>query len=347
MNQKQTIMKKYFYVFLWASFLVSCQEDAPTSGNTPEEPPTPPAIDSMDRETDPATIIQEDTVIFADTIHKKNSATSEKVVPADTATPTDTPSSSSDPAPKKSALGKDYEVISVKGKIRNTRKQESIQAGSRIQPDDVLQFGSSTDELVLINSEKRLYTASPGADLKSYQLASLRGATQGRPGKILSYIGFQQFLKGKQWLVLGGAVDLEIGGSEFPMDAKHYFYIGYIYSGEEIPKKLKQRGNILSIEKTSLYKVDGNSINASQTSNAKLYYYNEIDETSLLINPIHLIFPNERQLKKEVGVIVNQFKGASIKREDLLDVVTQYLISKYGSPEKENLSDWLKKNFGV
>lgn len=341
-------MKKYLIALAGLFFLLACQDNTPDSDNdVPQEAEVPLASDSIESNTGVSSL-PIDTLVSADTMPSTSSQGKEDASNTSTgSTPSsDTPSSSVSTPPKK-ALGKDYEVISVKGNIRNTRNQESIQAGSRIRRDDVLQFGSQADELVLINSEKRLYTAAPAADLKSYQLETLRGATQGRPGKILSYVGFQQFLKGKKWLVLGGAVELEIGGSEFPMDAQHYFYIEYFYNGENIPKKLVQRGNIIKIEKASLYKVDGNSIKASQTSNAKLYYYNEIDATSLLINPIELAFPNERKLKKEIGVIVNQFKGTSFDREDLMAVVTQYLISNYGSPEKEDLSDWLSMYFGV
>lgn len=335
------------YALFMVILLVACQNNTPSSPTNPQEFPSPSSTPAVAVEPPPAAPATPAAPEGKTEMKMPENPSPETVKTPSASTPAPAPSPPPVPASGTADLGKDYEVISVQGKVRNIRNQESLQPGSRIRPDDVLLFGSQSDDLVLINAEKRLFSASPGSDLRSYQLESLRGATQGRPGKILTYLEFQQFLKGKKWLVLGGKVELEIGGSEFPMDDHRFFYIEYNYQGESIPKQLPQRGNILIIDKTELYKVDGNPISASRTSDARLFYYDDAKESSLLINPIQLVFPNETQLKAEVGVIVNRFGGRSARRDDLLAAVTQYLTDRYGSPEKENLSGWLRKNFGV
>ena len=74
-----------------------------------------------------------------------------------------------------------------------------------------------------------------------------------------------------------------------------------------------------------------------------LYY--RTDGQSKKISDFNPVFPDLHDLKDEVAIILAEFsdKDSNTKIKE----VTSYLNEFYGSPQKENLTSWLKAEFDI
>jgi hypothetical protein len=138
-------------------------------------------------------------------------------------------------------------------------------------------------------------------------------------------------------------ISFVIGRKNFPMDQNHYFFLRYKFKGEDINKKMKYSGDTLFIEKSSLYTVDSNPIEGPDTPAVRLFY-NDGTKSSL-ISEFNLIFPDTELLKNEVKVIIDGLSGKTAA--EIRNEVLAYVSEMYGKTDKENLSGWLKKEFGI
>ena len=144
------------------------------------------------------------------------------------------------------------------------------------------------------------------------------------------------------YLILDEVV-LELGKENFPMDESHFFYLSYEFSGEKIRKKLDySESNQLILSKDEIFKIDGEPI-AVQNVGMALYYRE--GETSTKVSEFKPVFPNLLELKDEVEIIIDEFayNDAELKVQE----ITAYLTEFYGKPQKENLNQWLNKNFSL
>lgn len=243
------------------------------------------------------------------------------------------------------SFGQDnYKVIKVNGTILLKAKGISLQTGTVFSETDGLVFNSDDATAAVINSRKgRLILTSKNHDISTassnslpamYNIAS-RGAT------LISLKDLQNYFSGKfavlntQFLVLHTA--------SFPMDNQNFFFLRYPYKGQEINKKLDFSGDTLIISRSKLYTVDGKPIPSPDNAEISLFYRKGSE--SLLVNKFDLIFPDEKQLKKEVQVILDEFAGKTYKEK--VNEIDSFINENYGKVSMENLRSWLKINFNI
>ncbi len=243
---------------------------------------------------------------------------------------------------------REYQVVSAKGRIVQQRSGKTLSRRSIFHEKDVLVFDNQDSRLALIDHRQQSFIAKPGNNQLGYFLEPLRASVNTRPGKILNFLAFRQFLEGRRLLAIGDSLALEIGDETFAMNSDSFFYVQYHRAGdpEPINKRLAFADRLLIFDRTSLFTVDGQPIDPAQTSDYKLYYYNSVANTSTLINQFDLIFGDEEVLREEVDVIVKNF-NADAPKGQIRQAVTQYIEQLYGEPLKSDLEVWLGRWWGL
>ncbi len=246
-------------------------------------------------------------------------------------------------------LDKIFQVIKVKGTITNISNGQSLATNSRFSAEDTLQFSTDGDRLAVIDERKQSYIARPAESDLGYQLEPIRAKFNTRPGKILTYIEFKEYLENRDFLVLGEKAELKIEAENFPIDDDHFFFIRYRLEGEAQPinKKLPSEGQKAIINKKKLFQVDGQAIPPEKTSQFQLYYHNSQEKKSLKISEMRLIFPDETSLRQEIEVIRSSYGTSKTNRPKLRKAIENYLLEVYGLPEPENLERWLKRHYDL
>jgi hypothetical protein len=244
---------------------------------------------------------------------------------------------------------KTYQVIKVRGQIQNLTQKYPLIVKQRFSPRDQLQFSSQTDRLAVIDEARITYIIKPHPDLKSYDIEPIRAKYNTRPGEILTYISFVKYLEGKDFLVLSDQVKLKIEAPDLPIDNEHFFFIRYKLEDETKPinKKLRSEENQIIISKAELFKVDDKAVSPESASDFELFYYNSAESKSLKINTLSLVFPDKTSLKEELEIIISSFGDIENQKETLRKAIENYLMEVYGVPEKENLDQWLKGEYGL
>jgi hypothetical protein len=238
----------------------------------------------------------------------------------------------------------DFKVIKVSGNILLKTRGISLETGTVFSGKDDLLFKSEDATAAVINSQKgRLVLTNKNHDLSTARSNSLPSMynISSRGVSLLNNSDLSRNFSGK-YVVLDKQ-RIELDETTFPMDKDHFFFLRYIYKGEEINKKLGFSGDTLIIDKKSLLTIDGNSIPSADNTSIKLFYRKGTE--SVFISDFDLIFPDMKQLKKEIAVILGEIKAKPVKEK--VGEIDSYISEFYGKVQLENLNEWLASNFGI
>jgi len=237
-----------------------------------------------------------------------------------------------------------FKVIKVNGTILLKTNGVSLETGTVFSEKEDLLFRSEDATAAVINSQRgRLILTSKNHDLSkassnylpSMYNISTRGIPTGTLVDLKNQFSDRYVVLEKQYL--------PINSSNFPMDNNHFFFLRYIYKGEEINKKLSFRGDTLILDKENLYTVDGNQIPNPDNTAITLFYMKGSEY--VLINNFNLIFPDLKQLTKEVQIILDEIKEKPVREK--MGEVDSFIKEFYGNVHRDNLISWLKSSFGI
>lgn len=238
----------------------------------------------------------------------------------------------------------DFKVIKVNGTIVLKTKGISLETGTVFSGKEDLLFRSDDATAAVINSQRgRLVLTSKNHDLASaksnllpsmYNISS-RSALLSNDSDIITNFSGKYVVLNRQ--------RIHIDSKTYPMDKEHFFFLRYLYKGEEINKKLDYSGDTLVIDKTTLLTVDGNPIPNADNTTIKLFYRKATE--SVFISEFDLIFPDMKQLAKETEIILSEIKDKPAKTK--VAEIDSYINEYYGKVQRDNLSEWLKNSFGV
>jgi len=236
-----------------------------------------------------------------------------------------------------------FKVIKVNGTIVLKAKGVSLETGTVFSEKEDLLFRTDDASTAVINPQKgRLIITSKNHNLASassnylpamYNI-STRGAFE-NPEKLQDIFSGKYVILDRQQLVIDKAA--------YPMDKDHFFFLRYVYKGEEINKKLDYSGDTLIIDKKGLYTVDGQPIPSPDNTLIRLFYRN--GNESVKLSEFDLIFPDTRQLGAEVKVILESMPNRSPSQK--VAEVKSYIDDQYGKINQENLLSWLDKSFNL
>jgi len=234
-----------------------------------------------------------------------------------------------------------FKVIKVNGTILLRQKNISLETGTVFSEKEDLLFRSEDATAAVINAQRgRLILSSTNHDLstaRSNYLPSMYNIST-RGGSLVNIIDLRNHFTGK-YVVLDRQT-IEMDEKNFPMDKDHFFFLRYVYKGEEINKKLDYSGDTLIIDKKSLFTVDGNPIPRPDNTSIRLFYRKGSE--SVTVNEFDLIFPEIHQLKKEIKIILDEIRNKPVKEK--IGEVNSYINEFYGKVYRENLISWLEDN---
>jgi hypothetical protein len=237
-----------------------------------------------------------------------------------------------------------FKVIKVNGTILLKAKGISLETGTVFSEKEDLLFRSEDATAAVINSQRgRMVLTNKNHDLSaasSNYLPSMYNISS-RSGSLLNNSDLSTNFSGK-YVVLEKQ-NIPIDSKSYPMDNNNFFFLRYIYKGEEINKKLAFEGNNLIIDKVSLLTVDGNPIPSADNTSIKLFYRKATE--SIFISDFDLIFPDMKQLAKEVEIILTEIKDKPVKSK--IGEIDSYINEFYGKIQRENLTGWLETIFGI
>jgi hypothetical protein len=237
-----------------------------------------------------------------------------------------------------------FKVIKVNGTIVLKAKNISLETGTEFSAKEDLVFRTDDATAAVINSQKgRMILTNKSHDLtaaSSNYLPSMYNIST-RGGSLINLIDMQNHFSGN-YVVLDNQ-RIVMDPVNFPMDKDNFFFLRYVFKGEEINKKLGYSGDTLIIDKKNLYTIDGNPVPAPDNTSIKLFYRKGTE--SIQVSQFNLIFPDTKQLKKEVKIILDTMKDLSPKEK--IGEVTGYINDLYGKVYQINLLAWMDKNFGL
>ncbi|MCB8994623.1 MAG: hypothetical protein H6538_03335 [Bacteroidales bacterium] len=240
-----------------------------------------------------------------------------------------------------------FTVIKVTGNIVIKRTGSPLDIGTAFNQDENLSFNNSASRAAVINPQRGRYllTADNAADFRSSKSEFLPPANKISSrgiGLILSVNDLKNYFEGS--FVILDEIKIKLDPQIFPMNEKKYFYIRYNYKNETINKKLGFSNDTLIISRNELFTIDGKQIPNPEISEMKLMYMEEgLNYVSTPICSFTPVFPDEQELKKEVGIILKQTSSRTFK--DKLNEVSAFITEFYGKPDLDNLKNWLSSNF--
>jgi hypothetical protein len=240
-----------------------------------------------------------------------------------------------------------FKVIKVNGTIVLKQKNISLETGTVFSAKEDLLFRNEDATAAVINAQRgRLIITNSNHDLSSassnYLPSMSNISTRGGTLTTLTNIAELQNLFAGRYVVLDKC-SIVLDETGLPLNTDHFFFLRFIYKGEEINKKIGYRNDTLIIDKKNLYSVDGNPITSPDNTSVKLFYRRGSE--SLQVSDFELIFPNMNQLNKEVKIIIDEVKTKPYKEQ--INEVNAYINDFYGKVYMPNLLSWLDINYGL
>lgn len=231
----------------------------------------------------------------------------------------------------------EYKVVTVQGRIIFEQTGKDMQRGDLYVTGTPLSFTSTTDRAAIINDVNGRYVLSSSKGKLKVLPAANNVSSRG--GALLNIVDLKNHFAGR-YLVLGKS-RIAVSPESFPMSDTKFFYLTYEHNGEQINKKLPFETDNVILDATEIFKIDGNAIPVEEKL-MTLYYKGD---KTYKINSFTPVFADEKSLKEEVTILLETIKEKT--NADKMNEVTSYLNEFYGNPAKENLSAWLKTEFGI
>jgi len=235
-----------------------------------------------------------------------------------------------------------FKVIRVNGKILFVKTNSEMKRGDLFVNGTPLKFINNTARAAIINPEKGRYVLQASSKGKVKILPATSNVTS-RAGALINQIDLQNHFTGN-YLVFDNEI-ITIGSEAFPMDNEHFFYLKFEYNGEEIAKKIPYKQNKIILNKTEIFKIDGQPIPV-ENKEMTLYYRNNLDKKSYKISDFTMVFPDLEELKIEVKMIIDNLPK-NMSNEQKIVEINSYFNEFYGYPQKESLYKWLENEFDI
>ncbi|MFN3917440.1 MAG: hypothetical protein ACK4K0_06835 [Flavobacteriales bacterium] len=232
-----------------------------------------------------------------------------------------------------------YKVIKVDGSIIYQKTGKSMTTGDQFSESEKLVFKTEESRAAVISSLKGRFILSAQNNGLSNNLLPAMNNVKTRAGALLSLIDLQNYFKG-DFLVVDERKQT-IAEASFPMNETNFFYVQYVYNGEEIHKKLPYDGNELIISKAELFTIDGKAVTSQDKISLKLWYRNAEEKKSLLVSEFICIMPAKVEIMKELAVIIKEHQKGEEKK--LIEEAAGFLNDFYGSADTDYVKQLLKK----
>lgn len=234
-----------------------------------------------------------------------------------------------------------YKVIKVNGKILFLKTGVDLKTGDAYFEGTPLSFASNKDRAAVVNKLKGRFILQPNIKGKATVLpATSNIAARGNGSVLLNVLDVKNYFS--DTCVFVGGVKVTVGKEAFPLDKDSFFYVTYAYDNEKIAKKINATGQVLTLEESALFEIDGVRV---PTVLLEMTLYFMRDGSPRKLGKFVPLFPSEEVLRSEVEVLLSEMSAESVDKK--VDEITTFVGEFYGKPQKDNLSNWLYKNFDL
>lgn len=239
-----------------------------------------------------------------------------------------------------------FKVITVNGEIVAVKANVTLQNGLEVLSNENFDFKKPNSRAVMINSERGRIVLTEQNATDAFSKAAFApaiSAVSSRSSSMVSQADIKNYFSNK--LLVLDKLEVKIGSDLYPLNENSFFFVRYTYNGETINKRLPFKENVLFINKADIYTVDGKAIEMPDKNEISLYYYRKGSETpeSVFISNFMPIFVKTNDIKPEVSIIIDEFKGKPT--DQIIGEVYDYLTSFYGSIDKSDVEKWVKVEF--
>ncbi len=262
-----------------------------------------------------------------------------------------------------------FKVISVNGEILAQKANLKLQSGINIPSDEKFLFIVPNSRAALINPKLGRVILTEQNSNNAFSKAAFAPpisttSTRGISKSLFEETGVSYSFNNHSILVIVNSInqlktmfsneliiidqlELKLNIPTYPINQNQYFFIRYLYKGEEINKKLKYKNDTLIINKKDLYTVDGQPIPNPDVNEMKLYYYEIMDENVKLsqISSFNLIFIDSEVLKKECSIILETLHNQP--KQQKIQEIYDYVCSYYAPIDYDYLKVWLSNHFDL
>jgi len=237
-----------------------------------------------------------------------------------------------------------YTVLKVKGDVKLERTGKYIAVNDELCSNDNVLFSDNNCVVVVHSTNKGRFTLKPTKqnynELEYYVSDILRQSSNlsTRGANTLS----EEF-SGDYCII--GETKIIIDKLDFPMNENKFFYLSYITGSDTVYRKIKFFGDTLIIEKEGILKDD--VFSSDYLSNVNLYYYDNVNKVSKLINTFNLNFIHENELKDNLGNYLTILRKAGRNDYEIKNEFYFYFNDIYGKVNKENFLHWVENNLNL
>ncbi|HZH86635.1 MAG TPA: hypothetical protein VFD77_04910 [Brumimicrobium sp.] len=230
----------------------------------------------------------------------------------------------------------EYKVIKVIGEILYKSSGNQMGTGDVFSTETQIKFVTENARAAVISNLKGRFVLAPPSATKKTNLVPAVNSISSRSGAIVNALDFNRHFEG-DYLILN-KIEVPVSPQNFPQNDKNFFFVSYSYKGEKIMKRLVAGEGNLILDQKEIFVIDGEAIPAFNTE-MHLYYRDAGQKENKALSSFHAVFPNQEALRKEVAVILDEYKDAT--PEIQYEQVKGYINEFYGKPFDPNLKEWM------
>lgn len=250
-----------------------------------------------------------------------------------------------------------YTVLAVKGEIISEKTGQPIKEMDEICATDKLTFSSQNSKASVFSSEQGTFVIKLGDKKKKDALTAFVGSVlfSGKEKLSTKYIDFDElelininFYEkefGNEYFVIRESKIL-VESKLYPMDENNFFYVKYLFDGNEVEKRLKFDKDTLLINK-DIFKTEEFEINPEKIDTVSLYYFDKDKNNSIKLTSFSLSFADDNTLKSELSNYITILKKYNIKDNLITEQVINFIYDMYGNVNWYDIRSYLAENFSI
>lgn len=250
-----------------------------------------------------------------------------------------------------------YTVLAVKGEIISEKTGQPIKEMDEVCATDKLTFSTQNSKASVFSSEQGTFVIKLGDKKKKDVLTAfvssvLFAGKERLSTKIIDFdelelvnIKFYEKEFGKDYFIIKESKNF-VDSKDFPMNENNYFYVKYLFDGNEIEKKLKFDKDTLLIDK-DIFKTEEFDINPEKVDSVSLYYFDKEKSKQIYLTSFSLSFADDNILKSELSNYITILKKYNMKDIFITEQVIYFINDMYGNVNWYDVRSYLIENFGI
>jgi hypothetical protein len=250
------------------------------------------------------------------------------------------------------ATAQTYSVLHTEGTILQTATQTALKTGDTFKTDDSLTFPRVLAWAVVISPKGDLMfvqNTEPSTKLSSQVMTPVeRGEHPIKRSTNIPVKDLKAYFKGNQFVFIGNDFSLPVDSESYPLDEKLFLLYRYEYNSRIITHKLPVVKGEVVFNPVFLYEYKGEKIPYQKTTHTELSYFDSNTNFPTFAADFQPIWLNDEQLKKELTVLLNVYRGGKKFKETKVYVNSlflSYVKDIYGQTDEFYFSEWVQKSF--